>query len=353
MSLAHVRFSRSIFDSIDSYGGNMTKVFDFIDQAREKLWEDKHQEIMSLVDPETQKVYQQMVSRVTCPICDIDDANWVFEKEGFDFVKCRHCGLLFANPQLKPDVAESFYRKSKTAANWINVQAGAKEQDWNSQKKYVPALKELQALKPAGGRLLDVGCSIGQFLNISKEFGWAGEGIELNHDAAEYARREFGLTVYEQKLEQLEQDEGAYDLITLWGVLEHLNDPNMMLQTVHRFLKKDGLLLLFVPNGHSLIVRLTREHNSTVSGRAHLWYFTPKTIGKILAKNGFNKKIEFSVLPQLHEIQHFLQYNTMYEEPKMLCDDELVFDDETKNSLEAFINAKKMGYKLVTIAELA
>ena len=39
----------------------MTKVFDFIDEAREKLWKDKHQEIMSLVDPETQKVYQQMV----------------------------------------------------------------------------------------------------------------------------------------------------------------------------------------------------------------------------------------------------------------------------------------------------
>ena len=51
----------------------MTKVFDFIDEAREKLWLDKHDEIMALVDPKTNKVYHHMVSRVNFPICDSDD----------------------------------------------------------------------------------------------------------------------------------------------------------------------------------------------------------------------------------------------------------------------------------------
>jgi hypothetical protein len=71
----------------------MTKVFDFIDEAREKLWLDKHDEIMALVDPETNKVYHHMVSRVNCPICDIYDVTWVFGKEGFDFVRCKRTGL--------------------------------------------------------------------------------------------------------------------------------------------------------------------------------------------------------------------------------------------------------------------
>ena len=82
-----------------------------------------------------------------------------------------------------------------------------------------------------------------------------------------------------------------------------------MLESIPQVLKPNGLVLFFVPNGHSLIVRLSREHNSTVSGRAHLWYFTPETMNKILVKNGFSKVSEFSVLPQLHEIEHFLQYN--------------------------------------------
>jgi len=336
---------------LDQYEVVMEKIFDFIDEARQDLWRHKHNEIMALVDPKTNKVYDHMVSRVHCPICDIEDVVWVFEKEGFDFVKCRHCGLLHTNPQLNSDVAESFYKKSKTAKNWIRVQQGSKEQNWNLKKKYLPALQALQHLKPEGGRLLDVGCSIGQFLNISKEFGWNGEGIELNHDAAEFAMKEFGLKVYEEKLEDLGLQEGYYDLITLWGVLEHLNNPNSMLRTVHSLLRKEGLLLLFVPNGHSLVMRLTRYYNSTVSGRAHLWYFTPRTIGRILEKNDFKKKEELSVLPQLHEIEHFLQLNILYKEPDMICDEEFIFTDDEKKALETYMDKKKLGYKLITIAE--
>ena len=58
----------------------MEKIFDFIDEARQDLWRHKHNEIMALVDPKTNKVYDHMVSRVHCPICDIDDVVWVFEK---------------------------------------------------------------------------------------------------------------------------------------------------------------------------------------------------------------------------------------------------------------------------------
>jgi 2-polyprenyl-3-methyl-5-hydroxy-6-metoxy-1,4-benzoquinol methylase len=327
------------------------KVFDFIDETRGALWQHKHNEIMALIDPKTNKVYEHLVTRIKCPICEAEDASWVFEKEGFDFVKCRQCGLLYVNSQLKAEVAESFYKKSKTAEYWIKVQQGSKEQDWNAKNKYLPALKQLRRIKPVGGRLLDIGCSIGQFMKISAEFGWKAEGVELNRDAAEFARRECGLKVYDKPLEELGLENESYDLITLWGVLEHLSDPVLMLKNVHNLLKSDGLLLLFVPNGHSLLVRLTRYYNSTVSGRAHLWYFTPRTIGQILKKNGFEKEREFSVLPQIHEIIHFLQYNTLYKEPETICDEEFVLNDEEKSLLEDYINRKKLGYKLITIAK--
>ena len=107
-------------------------------------------------------------------------------------------------------------------------------------------------------------------------------------------------------------------------------------------------MLLFVPNGHSLIIRMTREHNSTVSGRAHLWYFTPETMDKILRRNGFEKVSEFSVLPQLHEIEHFLQYNTLYREPEVEHS-EFTIPIEVRKMLECYINENKLGYKLITI----
>jgi|TARA_B100001964_G_C14199752_1_gene585178 2-polyprenyl-3-methyl-5-hydroxy-6-metoxy-1,4-benzoquinol methylase len=328
----------------------MKKVFDFIDENRKAFGKIKQEEVLPHIDPGTNKVYNYMANRVLCPICSVDDIVWVFEKGGFDFVKCRHCGLLYVNPQLKADVSEAFYKRSKTSTAWIKVQQGEKEQDWNYRMKYFPALKELKSLKPQGGRLLDIGCSIGQFVKHSAKFGWQGEGVELNKEAVEFGRKEYGLKIYDKKLDELGLDGESYDLITLWGVLEHLTDPNKMLLDVNRLLKKDGLLLLFVPNGHSLIVRLSREHNSTVSGRSHLWYFTPVTISKILEKNGFKKKSEFSVLPQVHEIAHFMQYNILYKEPDMLCDEEFFLDDEEKDNFEQYINKNKLGYKLITIA---
>lgn len=328
----------------------MAKVFDFMDKDRQEFLRIKHEEAMRFIDPATGKIFEHMVERVECPVCDVDDATWVFSKAGFDFVKCRQCGLLHVNPQMTVETLDSIYKESKTADHWIKVQKKAKERSWNAQKKYLPALDELKRLRPEQGKLLDVGCSIGQFMELALEDGWDVQGIELNAPAAEIARCECKVPVIEKKIDDAGFEEDEFDVVTLWGVFEHLADPNGMLKSIRRILKKDGLALFFVPNGHSLIIRLSREHNSTVSGRAHLWYFTPSTMVKILCKHGFDKASEFTVLPQLHEIEHFLQYNTLYQEPDTACPEEFVVPGEIRSVLERYIDENKLGYKLITIA---
>ena len=328
----------------------MTKVFEFMDADRQEFLRIKHEEATRFIDPSTGKIYSHLVERVNCPICNLDDSNWVFSKAGFDFVKCRHCGLLHVNPQLTLATQDSIYKQSKTADHWIKVQKNNKEQDWNAKIKYLPELDELARLYPQRGKLLDVGCSIGQFLSLSRDAGWDVQGIELNADAAAIALSDYGLSIIEKKIEDAGFAEGEFDVITLWGVFEHLTDPNDMLKSIRRILKKDGLVLFFVPNGHSLIIRLTRENNSTVSGRAHLWYFTPATMKTILGRHGFDKSAEFSVLPQVHEIENFLQYNILYREPNILADEEFTVPPELRATLEHYIDKHKLGYKLITIA---
>jgi len=329
----------------------MSKVFDFMDEDRKTFLAVKHEEAKRFIDPKTGKIHTHMVERVNCPVCNIDDSTYVFSKAGFDFVKCRHCTLLHVNPQLRPGMQDEIYKSSKMADHWIKLQQKNSEQSWNAEKKFMPALQELKRLQPKGGRLLDVGCSIGQFLNLARGEGWNVEGVELNGDACEVARQSYDLRVHNKKLEEVGFSQSSFDVITLWGVFEHLPDPNGMLQSVCRILKPGGLVLFFVPNGHSLIIRMTRENNSTVSGRAHLWYFTPATMTKILENNGFTKKHEFSVLPQLHEIEHFLQYNTLYQEPQTERQEEFIFPAEMRPVLEEHINRNKLGYKLITIGK--
>ena len=124
-----------------------------------------------------------------------------------------------------------------------------------------------------------------------------------------------------------------------------------MLSNIYKLLKKKKVVLLFVPNGNSLIIRMTREYNSTVSGRAHLWYFTPRTMEKILKKHKLNKIQEFTILPQLHEIQHFLQYNQLYVESETQCPEEFTIDKSIDEILEKYIIKNKLGYKLISIGQ--
>jgi len=329
----------------------VTKVFEFMDEQRKQFLKTKHEEANRFIDPATGKIYEKFSEFVDCPVCGTRDFTYVFSKAGFDFVKCRQCTLLHVNPQLLPSAQDEIYKKSATADQWISVQMKPKEQAWNADNKFLPALKEMQRLLPKKGRLLDVGCSVGQFLSHARDEGWQVEGIELNLPASEIARQKYKLTVHNGKLENIGFSEQSFDVITLWGVFEHLTDPNGMLRTVHRLLKPSGLALFFVPNGHSLIIRLTRERNSTVSGRAHLWYFTPKTMSQILKRNGFEKASEFSILPQIHEIEHFLQYNTLYQEPDAACEEEFTIPHQIRGVLTDFIQHNKLGYKLVTIAQ--
>ncbi|MDO8748016.1 MAG: class I SAM-dependent methyltransferase [Candidatus Omnitrophota bacterium] len=188
-------------------------------------------------------------------------------------------------------------------------------------------------------------------MDLSRNYGWEPIGVELNKEAAHYARDHYKLPVHIDYLENLDFPDSSFDLITMWGVIEHLSDPNRMLRESKRLLRQNGLLLLFVPNGHSLIIRIMRHYNSTVSGRAHLWYFTPATIGRLLNKNGYSKLHEFSVLPQIHEIIHFLQHNVPYVESECTCEEEFQLTELEQQSLSETVNKRKLGYKLITIAE--
>ena len=203
----------------------MTKVFDFMDEDRQEFLRIKHEEAQRFINPDTGKIHAHLVNRINCPVCDVDDSVWVFDKVGFDFVKCRHCGLLYVNPQLTAEIQDSIYKQSKTADRWIKVQKKTKEQTWNAEKKYLPALEELRRIYPRGGKLLDVGCSIGQFLSLARDAGWNVIGVELNTEAAAIARRDYGLTIHEMKLEEAGFAEGEFDVVTLWGVSNTLQTP--------------------------------------------------------------------------------------------------------------------------------
>ncbi len=159
--------------------------------------------------------------------------------------------------------------------------------------------RELRAGKPAkdasaanrtpsrAGRLLDVGCANGLFLEKVKAAGWEGFGLELNPGAAREARAK-GFTVYEGHLEKWgrELEESSFDAITMLEILEHVLDFRQALGVARRLLGDGGLLVLSTPNRFGLpqffVPGFFRK-----KAREHLWYFTRRSLTLLLEQSHF------------------------------------------------------------------
>ena len=136
------------------------------------------------------------------------------------------------------------------------------------------------------GKLLDVGCSTGIFLEVAKEKGLDVYGIELSKWSYKKSKIITG-NVYNKELEKCMFKNNFFDIVTMWDVLEHLTDPNIELKEIHRILKKDGNLIITTPNINSFFSRLTKRNWWAIM-RMHLFYFSPNTITKLLNNNKFN-----------------------------------------------------------------
>ena len=102
---------------------------------------------------------------------------------------------------------------------------------------------------PGDARLLEMGCATGGNLDLLARHG-ALDAVEMDEEAVAYARsRETGAAVYQGHLPGALPDQirGAYDLITLLDVLEHIPDDAASLSTLYNLTTSGGVLLLTVP----------------------------------------------------------------------------------------------------------
>jgi SAM-dependent methyltransferase len=146
------------------------------------------------------------------------------------------------------------------------------------------------------GRLLDIGCGYGFFLQEMKYRGWEVEGIEISDVGRKYAQDKWDIHVYSQPPEDLPLPESIFDVVTLFYVIEHVLDPLGLLMGVKRALKSNGLILLRWPHS-TPIVRLLGPLSKKLDlyhTPYHLYDFSPRTMKKMLTSCGF-REIETTV----------------------------------------------------------
>ncbi len=136
------------------------------------------------------------------------------------------------------------------------------------------------------GRLLDVGCGSGLFLQTMVNLGWAGTGVEPDAAAAEIARRR-GLRVVTGTIEAARFPSGAFDIVTMSHVIEHVVDPIDTLRECGRVLCPGGRLIVVTPNAISQGVRKFGASWMGWDPPRHLVVFSPDSLHRILVAAGF------------------------------------------------------------------
>ena len=139
---------------------------------------------------------------------------------------------------------------------------------------------------PSGGRVLDIGCANGAFLQIAKTCGWQVTGVEPDPQSAANART-MGLDVHLGGLDVFDDQSELFDIITICHVIEHVHEPMQVLADIHRLLKPGGQLWLETPNMESIGHRVYRSDWRGLEPPRHLCLFSSASLRRALNRTGF------------------------------------------------------------------
>lgn len=140
----------------------------------------------------------------------------------------------------------------------------------------------LKSYLPNKGKLLDIGTGTGDFPSYLANKGWEASGTEPNSQARALAI-EKGIIVSES----LQEVTIAFDVITMWHVLEHVYDLDNQLTWLKSNLKESGFLFIAVPNFESKDAQHYKEHWAAYDVPRHLYHFSKKAIQSLFAEKGF------------------------------------------------------------------
>jgi len=222
--------------------------------------------------------------RSECALCT-GALEHLFEKDGYPICRCRSCGLVQVGAVLSRDELERIYGEEYfssevfhdyVAEGDIRVEAGR------------AAARTLARLVPAG-RLLDVGCAAGFFLEAASAH-YEVTGVELSPFASSYARKTLGLRVFTGDVTDGMLDGEQFDVVTAWNTIEHMADPLRAFAAIARVMRPGALLALSTGDVTGPLARLGLRTWNLMAPPYHLFFFSPNTIDLLLAKTGFEPR---------------------------------------------------------------
>lgn len=235
------------------------------------------------------------MERTACCLCgSADPAPLVVARDllqghpgHFTFVRCRRCGHVYLDPRLSNAELARLYTAEYAAYAGAIEDEPSRFQRWNRAYGVAKRCRMVTDDHPPG-RLLDVGCGTGVFLDAMRQRGWEAQGVEPSSAAAGMARQRFGLDVYNGELTEARFPDASFDAVTLWYVIEHVPDPNAVLAEVARVLRPGGILVMSAPNLDAADRFLFGPRWIGWDPPRHLNVFSARALERLMARHGLS-----------------------------------------------------------------
>lgn len=251
---------------------------------------------------------------VSCVFNEKHSSVEVFRKNSMVVKKCE-CGFIFNARQANEDALEKFYEKSEAMTAWSQL----KQTDEQHTKQFLKYQKAIDWIGNSSIKsLLDVACGTGKFIQLlNKACPWVRTlGVDTNHSSVEIARKQKLNVIhcdFKNILAEMKETKTTteFDLVSLWGILEHVKNPREFLMDVSWFLSPRSYVIVCVPNSDSLAMKVLREKCFTFCPQ-HLWYFNLGSLTKLFEECGFKRVDSWTIEPEIDPVNKSLNYLDPY-----------------------------------------
>ena len=205
-------------------------------------------------------------------------------KNGYTIFRCAFCGL--ERTDLKKPYG-SFVKEYYTREFFTGDPIKSAFSNYKDDKRFIlmnmkQFLSKVRKYKKTG-RLLDVGCACGFFVELARQQGFDAWGFDPSSYAVQEARRLVGESkITEGTISSVAYPEKSFDVITLFDVFEHLDDPGEDIKKLSKFLKDDGIIVIATGDTESVMAKVLRQRWTFYIPPQHLFFFNKKTLTALL-----------------------------------------------------------------------
>lgn len=231
-----------------------------------------------------------------CYLCQTE-VKKLLHKNGYDIYKCPNCNLGMTDLHERyiefvgKQYDKGYFNGRESSGAYVNYKED-KPQIVKNLEKFLAQIKKYKTK----GKLLDVGCALGFFVELAMMEGYDAYGFDPANYAVTEARNLVGdKRITQGTIQDVEYEKNTFDVITLCDVFEHLGDPSEDLKKIFSWLKDDGIVLIATGDSDSLAAKTLGRRWTFYIPPQHLFFFDKRNLSRLLSDTGFAPFKWFSI----------------------------------------------------------